>query len=241
MQTVQAVLRKDADNEAALAPLVALGPDLVFSFGRSGVLEAVTPALARLLPDTRRIGCSAAFAVASRGVETESCVVTGVRFENARVVEVSAALAGKESSFATGRQLAEALPKEGLRAVLLLAQGVGIRGGAFLAGFNEVLGDGVPVVGGLASRHEGYYTTLVLDDAGVSAGTVVALGLYGEGLRFGFGVHGGNTHRDTEGCPLLGRDRTADGVRNCAQVNAELVRLLAEAEDRKEYCWIEVR
>ncbi len=191
MQTVQAVLREDADIEAALAPLVALRPDLVFAFGRSGVLAAVTPSLARLLPDARRIGCSAAFSVASRAVETESCVVTGVRFEHVRIVEMSAALAGMESSFDTGRKLAAAVPKAGLRAVLLLGQGVGLNGGAFLAGFNEVLGAGVPVIGGLASRHEGYYATLVLDDSGVDSGTVVALGLYGERLRFGFGAHGG--------------------------------------------------
>lgn len=189
MQTVQAVLREDADFEAALAPLVALRPDLVFAFGRSGVLAAVTPSLARL---------------STRGAWVFSCVlrslaccrdgipvVTGVRFEHARIVEMSAALAGMESSFDTGRQLAAAVPKAGLRAVLLLGQGVGLNGGTFLAGFNEVLGAGVPVIGGLASRHEGYYATLVLDDSGVDSGTVVALGLYGERLRFGFGAHGG--------------------------------------------------
>lgn len=193
MRTVQAVLREDADIEAVLSPLVALQPDLVFAFGRSGRLAAMTPALARELPAARRIGCSAAFSVSSTGVETAACVLTGVRFEQVRIVEASASLIGKDSSFTTGRRLAESLPKAGLRAVLLLGQGVGIRGGAFLAGFNEALGGGVPVVGGLASRHDGYYTTLVLDESGVDAETVVALGLYGERLRFGFGVHGGWT------------------------------------------------
>ncbi len=198
MQTVQVILREGADIGALLSlpllsPLVALQPDLVFAFGRSGVLEAVAPALSKELPAARRIGCSAAFSVSSSGVETDACVVTGVRFDHVRIVEASASLAGKDSSFATGQRLAESLPKECLRAVLLLGQGVGIRGGAFLAGFNEVLGDGVPVTGGLASRHEGYYTTLVLNDAGVAAETVVALGLYGERLRFGFGLHGGWT------------------------------------------------
>lgn len=193
MQTVQVVLREDADIGAALSPLVALQPDLVFAFGRSGRLDGVAPALAKTLPAARRIGCSAAFSVSSSGVEADACVLTGVRFDHVRIVEASALLAGKDSSSATGQRLAESLPKEGLRAVLLLGQGVGIRGGAFLAGFNEALGDGVPVVGGLASRHEGYYTTLVLDDSGVGDGAVVALGLYGEQLRFGFGVQGGWT------------------------------------------------
>ncbi len=193
MQTVQVVLREDADIEAALSPLVALQPDLVFAFGRSGMLEDMTPVLAKELSAARRIGCSAAFSVSSSGVETAACVLTGMRFDHVRVVEASALLAGKDTSFATGQRLAESLPKEGLRAVLLLGQGVGIRGGTFLAGFNEALGGSVPVIGGLASSHEGYYTTLVLDDSGVGADAVVALGFYGERLRFGFGMHGGWT------------------------------------------------
>jgi len=193
MQTVQVILREGADFGASLSPLVALQPDLVFAFGRSGVLAAVAPMLAKELPAARRIGCSTACSICSDGVETDACVLTGVRFDGSRVVAVSAKLTGKASSFATGQRLAGALPKDGLRAVLLLGQGVGISGGAFVAGFNEALGDGVPVTGGLASRHEGYYTTLVLDDDRVDAETVLALGLYGERLRFGFGVHGGWT------------------------------------------------
>ena len=54
-------------------------------------------------------------------------------------------------------------------------------------------------------------------------------------------IHGGNTHEDTEGCPLLGAIREADGViRDCAGVNALLRRRIEIAERRKERVWLEV-
>lgn len=191
MQTVQAILGDTSDVGAMLSPLVVLSPDLVFVFGPSEALCNLAPALSGYFPRARRIGCSAAFSVSAAGVEQASCVVTAVRFDNSSIVEASVQLEGREKSFDAGKRLGDSLPKEGLRAVLLLCQGMGIRGSALLAGINAALGAAVPVVGGLASRKEGYCQTWVLDDSGCGSETIVALGLYGSALRFGFGVHGG--------------------------------------------------
>jgi hypothetical protein len=57
-----------------------------------------------------------------------------------------------------------------------------------------------------------------------------------EGVR----IHGGNTEADTLGCPLLGAQRTQNGVAKCKAVNDHLIKLIEEAEDRGEKVLIEI-
>ena len=58
---------------------------------------------------------------------------------------------------------------------------------------------------------------------------------------YGVRIHGGNSAVDSLGCPLLGAIKTTNGVRDCKDVNAKLIKLIQGVEAAGDECWLVVR
>ena len=193
MQVQQLTLRPGAGAPTpdTLAPLRAIDPSLLLVFGSAAWLQRVAAPLAEAFPTAQRMGCTTAGEISAEGVTDDSCVITAVRFDRCQLVQVSTRLAGMADSTDAGRRLARQLPPEGLRAVIVLGQGVAINGSALIVGMAEVLGQQVPITGGLAGDAAAFTETWVLNQSGVHRDELVCLGLYGEALQFSHGSFGG--------------------------------------------------
>lgn len=191
MQIAQVILQNSDDIPLKLDTLQQTNPNLLLVFGSATLLNSVAAPLAIMFPSAIRMGCSTAGEISGEGVSDNTCVVTAVRFEATQLMESSTRLVNMEDSQAAGRRLGQQLPKEGLRAVLILGQGVAINGSALIAGMTEILGATISITGGLAGDAAAFKETWVLDKTGMHNDHLVCVGLYGERLSISHGSFGG--------------------------------------------------
>ena len=191
MQVKQVILNDKNNCSQDLQALNALQPDLLLVFGAMAWLPSVAEALAEQFPSAIRMGCSTAGEISAQGVSDNTCVVTAVHFERTCLVTSSTVLADMADSLSAGQRLAQQLPQAGLRAVVVLGQGVAINGSALIEGMTSVLGREIPLTGGLAGDAAAFRETWVLDNTGVHNNHLVCVGLYGEALSFTHGSFGG--------------------------------------------------
>lgn len=167
---------------------------LVLLFGGREALagRAWGPELRRAYPHALWFGCSTAGEICDTQVLDDTVVATAVRLE-ATPLELRHTVLqdGDDASERAGAAVAEALPTEGLRHVLVLSDGQRVNGSELVRGMLRRLPPGVQVTGGLAGDGPRFEHTLVLADGEPREGVVAALGLYGSALRIGYGSLGG--------------------------------------------------
>lgn len=193
MRVRQIIIRASEELPAKLAAWRDEKPDLLLVFGAITHLETrgFAEQLRAAFPDASLLGCSTAGEITGDGVDDGSCTLTAVCLERTRQTQASTRLESMEDSFAAGERLGRQLTAVDLKAVLVFGPGVQINGSALVNGIASVIGDQVPITGGLAGDGGAFSRTVTLGRDGVTDNHVVAVGLCGEHLNFGHGSFGG--------------------------------------------------
>ncbi len=175
-----------AESERAAADLVLYfaAPETLADGGRLRELR-------RHCPAAKLVGCTTGGEILADDVHDDSIVVAVIGFGSSRVELVSQHVDHCDGSHDVGRQLGGALPKDGLRGVFVLSDGTRVNGSDLVRGLKEALPAGTILTGGLAGDGAAFQTTLVGADADPAPGVVVALGFYGDHLKFQHGSFGG--------------------------------------------------
>lgn len=147
------------------------------------------------------LGCSTAGEICGTEVLDESLIATAVTFEHTQIKGARARLTEFKGSSQAGEFLAQAFPPSvpGLKSgapdklahVLVFSDGLKVNGSDLVRGLMNHLPNGVTVTGGLAGDGARFQETLVCWNGVPETETIVALGLYGNRLKIGFGSLGG--------------------------------------------------
>jgi hypothetical protein len=166
---------------------------LVIAFGGARFQTADVPIqdLLRAYPHSQVVGCSTAGEIHGRSLFDDTLTVAVTKFDHVDCVAAVASVVGADKSFAAGRELAQLLTRDDLKAILVLSDGLNVNGSELVRGLNLDLPDSVVVTGGLAADGDRFQRTWVLDRSGIESGRVCAVGLYGDHLRVGHGSKGG--------------------------------------------------
>lgn len=164
---------------------------LVFGLRLPLAAPAALEALRLRFPSARIALVSTAGNFAGIHINDEALVCTALRFDRATLRCTSARVTPDSDLRAASAHLASALAAPGLRHVLVFSDGGFVNGTTLSESFNASLPDGVTISGGIAGDGTDFAVTYVGLDAAPEPGGIIAIGLYGESLRIGFGSIGG--------------------------------------------------
>ena len=166
---------------------------LVLVFGSGEAIddaERASPIMAAY-PHARFVGCSTAGEICGTAVEDDTIVATAMRFDHTTIRVAVEPLRRAAHSAEVGATLARTLVGEGLKHVLVIAEGVHINGSELVSGLRSALPEGVTVTGGLAGDGARFGRTTIRFDDTCLERHVAAIGFYGDRFVVGHGSLGG--------------------------------------------------
>lgn len=142
-------------------------------------------------PKAHIAGCTTGGEMIAGRLVDGGIVAAALQLEQSHVHTHSAKIASRRDSFAVGRRLGQAITAPGLKGVLVLSEGIDCDGSLLLSGLCDVIGDDIPVFGGLAADGLDFIVTRVAANGPFESGQAVAVGVYGRDIMIGHGTGAG--------------------------------------------------
>ncbi|MCE7063454.1 FIST signal transduction protein [Dyadobacter sp. CY343] len=182
-------------NDISSSLSFSFTPQLFFVFGNRELLETsnLTQKLTAEYPGAIFSGCSTAGEIANVSVKDNSIVITALKFYKTAIKSSLVKLDHVQfASMEAGKQLVSRLPRENLRHVFVLSDGLKVNGTDLVKGMAENLPSEVALTGGLAGDGPQFVKTVIVEpDGTIAAHSVAAIGFYSESLSVSFGSRGG--------------------------------------------------
>jgi hypothetical protein len=142
-------------------------------------------------PKAHLFGCTTAGEIEGTRVYDETVVATAVHFEHTEIKLAQVRMVDVADSVEAGAKLANQFSKENLRHLFVISDGQKVNGSDLVRGLLGQLPAGVQITGGLAGDGARFETTYILAGETPIAGSVGAIGFYGDRIEVGFGSLGG--------------------------------------------------
>ncbi len=164
---------------------------LFIYFSPSTVKSDAWEKLKKSFPQSFLLGCSGAGEIKHNEITDREIIVTGVKFEKTKLKMASVTNIKGKNSEHVGKELAKNFPKENLKALYILSDGLAVNGTSLIKGIKKVLGEEIILSGGLAGDGSDFKNTYVLQEGIPTENTVNALGFYGENINITSFADGG--------------------------------------------------
>lgn len=168
-------------------------PQLFMLFGESDLIKThnqITQ-IANEFPNSLVVGCSTGTII--NGRQTNDTGISGVAigFEDTKLNCAFGQVSQLSESFELGVNLAKQLPTQDLVAIFILCDGLFINGSTIIEGMKTLIGDEIPISGGLAGDGERFVSTKVIYGNQILDKGAIAIGFYSKSLVLSHASFGG--------------------------------------------------
>ena len=166
--------------------------NVVFVFGDTDSIKDENRffELKNLFPNAKVVGCSSSGNIFNSQVTKFQIVATAIAFDKATVEISTINFNDNDDIEKLSEELIDKLPKDNLKHIFLMSDGLLINGSQLTRGINKV-NKLIPVTGGLAGDGARFCETYVIADNIPSLRTIVAVGFYGDSLSIQSGCFAG--------------------------------------------------
>jgi|AAUQ01.1.fsa_nt_gi hypothetical protein len=173
--------------------LDGIAPDIVFVFGkRLGIQDRVIyRGLRKLYPYADIVGCSSSGNIFNDRVSNASVIASAIYFEMGSVRISIRDFSEYEDQIKTSKELILALPKDNLKHIFILVDGLNINGSKLIEGANMVAPSSISITGGLAGDDENFIESIVMINGVAKSNRAIAVGFYGESIKIRSGCFSG--------------------------------------------------